>query len=144
MPNERNLSDELIKQNQDFSAASPDVEQIVRRQRRYVRYWAIATALLWIIAVAYLLGLLSFYAVFIHPIIHEYFTTPDVDVNAVKPPLAVALVLLKAVLWWPALLLAAAACTTAFTLASRRATLRQIHASLTEISSQLKELSRGR
>ncbi|MFQ5807551.1 MAG: hypothetical protein ACE5I3_13980 [Phycisphaerae bacterium] len=143
MASQEKLGAELLKQNSNASAvaASPLVDRIVRRERWRVRWWAIATAALWIITAAYLLGLLWFYAVFIHPVMHEYFTSEYVAPDAMKPHMLVVIALLKALLWWPGLLFAAAVCTTFLTLASRRATLRQIQASLTEISVQLKALA---
>jgi hypothetical protein len=147
MTDQKTLADELLKQNGGAATtcATPDIERIVRRERRRVRLWAMAAAALWIIAAVYLFGLVWVYAVLIHPvIINEFFTgeytSPDAAA-AMKPPMVVVTKLLLASLYWPALLFLAAACTLFFTLASRRATLRQIQASLAEISVQLKQLT---
>lgn len=144
MTTDSKLGDELLKQNGEATASptSASVERVMRRERWRVRRWAIATAALWIITAAYLLGMLLVYAVFLHPRVHEHFTSaPDLAERG-EPGMMGMLVLLKASLWWPALLFAAAVCTTLFTLASRRATLRQIQASLAEISAQLHELAK--
>ncbi len=146
MTDQKTLADELLKQNgaAERTFATPDVERIVRRERWRVRLWATATAALWIIAVVYLFGLVWVYAVLIHPVINEFFTgeytNPDAAA-AMKPRMVVVAKLLLASLYWPALLFLAAACTLFFTLASRRATLRQIQASLAEISAQLRQLT---
>jgi signal transduction histidine kinase len=141
MPDDKKLRNELLRQN---GGATLPVDQIVRRERRRVRLWAVATAALWIVAVVYLFGLVWVYAVLIHPVINEFFTgeytNPDAAA-AMKPRMMVVAKLLLASLYWPALLFLAAACTLFFTLASRRATLRQIQASLAEISAQLQALA---
>jgi hypothetical protein len=136
------LRDELLRHGGATTAgsAADSVERVMRRERRRVRWWAIVTVALWVITAAYLLGLIVFYAVFLHPRFHEFFTAPDIDAEFMKPGMMALFTLLKAVLWWPAILFAAAVSTTLFTLASRRATLRQIQTSLAEISAQLKSL----
>lgn len=142
MMSDAKLGEHLLRQNNTTPPTAPAiVDEITRRERRRVCIWAIATGVLWVLAAAYLLALLWFYMCFLHPIIHEYFTSGDLDPNEIKPPLNVMITLLKALLWWPGLLFLAAASTTLFTLASRRATLRQIQASLAEISEQLRDLS---
>lgn len=137
------LSSELIRQNGP-AAGTIDLERITRRERWKVRAWAIAAIVLWIAAAAYLLALLWVYAVFIHPVINEFFTGEYLNpeaAGAMKPRMFVIAKLMLAALYWPALLSLAAVCTVLFTLASRRATLRQIQASLAEISTQLKALA---
>ena len=140
MTAERNLGEELLRQNGAGVAAPPlpPLDRIMHRERRRVRRWAIAAGTAWVIAVGYLFGLIYFYLVFIHPVLHEYFTSPHVDPEAMKPRMRTVIYLLQAVLYWPILLFVAAACTVFFTLATRRATLRQIQASLAEISAELK------
>ena len=123
------------------AAATPDLAAIIRRERRRVRCWAIATVGLWVVTALYLFGLLWFYAMIIHPVIHEFFTTEDVDPGAMKPRMEIIAKLLLAMLYWPALLVLAGTCTLFFTLASRRATLRQIQAQLADISTQLREMA---
>jgi hypothetical protein len=141
MSDER-LGEQLLRQNDKVPATVPTiVDEITRRERRRVRVWAIASGALWVLAAAYLLGLLWFYVCFLHPVFHEYFTSGEINPDVIKPRMTLVITLLKALLWWPGLLFLAAASTTLFTLASRRATLRQIQASLAEISAQLKGLA---
>lgn len=142
MMSDEKLGEQLLRQNDKATAATPTiVDEITRHERRRVRRWAIATGVLWVLAAAYLLGLVWFYAVFLHPIFHDYFTSGDLNPDEIKPPMTVMITLLKVLLWWPGLLFLAAASTTLFTLASRRATLRQIQASLAQISAQLERLA---
>jgi hypothetical protein len=105
--------------------------------------WAAATASLWVITTLYLFGLLWFYAIFLHPSIHEFITTEHVTPEAMKLRMSLVARLLLASLPWPGLLLLASTCTLFFTLASRRATLRQIQTSLADISAQMRELADG-
>jgi hypothetical protein len=133
---DRNLGEALLRQ--DRAGPQPALEQILQCERRRVRRWAIATGALWVITVGYLFSLIYFYATFLHPVFNEYFTTPDANPEAMKPRMRVVIYLLQAMLYWPILLFLAAACTVFFTLATRRATLRQIQASLAEISAELK------
>lgn len=138
-----NLRSELLRQSGGGTAA-PGLDHILRRERWKVRAWAVAAAVLWIAAAAYLLVLLWVYTMMIHPVIHEFFTgdytRPDAA-GALQPRMFVIARLLLAALYWPALLALAAVCTVLFTLASRRATLRQIQAHLADISAQLRALA---
>jgi type II secretory pathway component PulF len=141
MSDER-LGEQLLRQNERVPATVPTiVDEITRRERRRVRVWAIATGALWVLAVAYLLGLLWFYMVLLHPRFHEFLTSEETGPAQMQEFARVLISWFKALLVWPVLLFAAAACTTIFTLASRRATLRQIQASLADISEQLKGLT---
>ena len=141
MTGHENLSGELLKQN-GGAGAMPDVDRIMRRERWRVRAWAAATVVAWLLTAFYLFGLVGFYVTFIHPVMHEYFTsTQPVSPGVIEPRMRVIILLLKALLYWPLALTAAAACTTGFILASRRATLRQIQASLAEISAQVRQLA---
>ena len=138
MASENNLGEELLKQVPGLSETLT-ADQITLRERRRVRRWAIATASLWIVTTAYLLGLLMAYAVFIHPILNEVLTNQEYATEDMPAELPRAIIIgLKALLAWPVLLFLAAACTTVFTLIARRATLQQIQAGLSQISEQLK------
>jgi hypothetical protein len=142
MTGHENLSGELLKQN-GGPGAMPDLDRIVRRERWRVRGWAAATVVAWLLTAFYLFGLLWFYAMKIHPVMNEYFTSPQpVSPAAMEPRMRVIIYLLRMLLYWPLALTVAAACTTGFILASRRATLRQIQVSLAEISAQVRELTR--
>ncbi len=142
MAGEGNLSNQLLEQDEQTSAtAAPTVDQIARRERWRVRCWAIATVVLWVVTAAYLLGLLWSYMVLLHPKFHEFLTSEETGPAQMQGFARFLISWFKALLVWPVLLFAAAACTTIFTLASRRATLRQIQGSLAEISEQLRGLT---
>ena len=142
MATEKKLGDELLMLSESESGgAGPDIERIRTRERLRVRLWAIGTAVLWIITAGYLVALLLGYLVLIHPALHEHFTYDDADPAHMERIMAPILLGLKALLVWPILLLVSAACTTGLVLASRRATLRQIQASLARISEQLRTLT---
>ncbi len=142
MSGKPDLSSELLAQNGavEAGACGPIVDRIALDERRRLRRWAIATAALWLIVVVYLLGLLGFYLVYIHPALHELLTDAQARKGALTGHAQALITELIALLIWPVLLLLAAGATIGFTLASRRATLRQIQASLAEISGQLKIL----
>ena len=140
MAGEKNLADALVELN-GVDGAKLDVPEIASRERRRVRRWAIATTALWVVAAAYFVVLLSLYLVFLHPVIHEFLTNPYARDGELSVHAYALIAGLKALMFWPVLLALAAICTVLFTLASRRATLRQIQSSLTEISEQLTRLA---
>ncbi|MHC4217809.1 MAG: hypothetical protein ACYSU7_05060 [Planctomycetota bacterium] len=116
-------------------------DSIVRRERWRVRLWAVATAGLWVVTAAYLLILVFTYLLLLHPAVNEFVTGGDMNDRA-RQDFATALIdWFWALMWWPVTLVVAAAGTIWFTLASRRATLRQIQASLAEISEQLRTMA---
>jgi hypothetical protein len=132
MPNE--------EKRQDESDARPVAESILMRERRRVRLWATLTAGLWLLASAYLLILVFTYMVLLHPNTNELLTGHELTEHARREYPAAIIDMLWALLWWPVTLVVAAAATIWFTLATRRATLRQIQCSLAQISDQLKRL----
>jgi hypothetical protein len=133
MPNE--------EKRQDESDARPVAESIVRRERWRVGLWAAATAGLWVVTAAYLLILVFTYMLFFHPAVNEFVTGGEMNERA-RQDFATAIIdWLWALLWWPITLVVAAAGSIWFTLASRRATLRQIQTSLGQISEQLKQMA---
>jgi hypothetical protein len=142
MTGEDKLRDELLRENGQAAAPlTAAADDVIRRERRRVRWWAAATAAAWIVTALYFLVLLWAYMVFIHPYLHEFLTNPEIRDEVRTEHAYVLIGGLKALLFWPVLLLLAAGCTTLFTLAARRATLRQIQHSLAEISAQLKGLT---
>ena len=143
MTPEENLRDELLRQDGSASAgaATPIVDRITLRERRRMRWWMIVTVAAWCLTALYFLALLWTYAVLIHPVLNEFLTNAEYRQTDLHHHTRTMVICLKALLLWPALLLVAAGCTTAFTMASRRATLRQIQASLELIADRLKELS---
>ena len=124
------------------TAARPVAELIVRRERRRVGAWAVTTAVLWAITGLYLLVLIFTYLSIIHPAVNELLTGGELSPQSRQEHATAIIGGLKALCWWPILLIVAAGCTTWFTLASRRATLRQIQASLAQISDQLRQMAR--
>ncbi|MHC4718696.1 MAG: hypothetical protein ACYS5V_17155, partial [Planctomycetota bacterium] len=111
-----------VEQRQD---EWPVAESIVRRERWRVRLWATATAGLWVVTAGYLLTLVFTYLLFLHPVVNEFVTGGELSERH-RQDFATAIIdWVWALLWWPVTLIVAAACTTWFTLASRRATLRQ-------------------
>ncbi|MHC4141291.1 MAG: hypothetical protein ACYSUF_05185 [Planctomycetota bacterium] len=132
MPNE--------EKRQDESDARSVAESIVRRERWRVRLWAAATAGLWVVTAAYLLILVFTYMLLLHPAVNEFVTGGEMNDRAREDFAAAIIDWLWALLWWPITLVVAAAGSIWFTLASRRATLRQIQASLAQISDQLKQM----
>jgi hypothetical protein len=138
-----NLKDALL--GQDGGAAnltsSSIVDQISARERKRVRRWAILTVALWLITAMYFAVLLWGYLVFVHPAIQELLARDEYDPERFKTHMRVLIAGLTALLYWPASLLLAAGCTTWFTIISRRATLRQIQASLAQIGEHLRSLS---
>ncbi len=132
--------DGIVQGGGPMSAAG--VEAVIRRERRRVRWWAVATAVLWGLAALYFFGLLLAYLTWLHPVVNEFVTSKELDpAGVMQPRMMVVTKLLIAMLYWPAFLCVAAACTLFFTLASRRATLKQIQVSLADISEQLRRLS---
>ncbi len=93
------------------------------------------------ITAAYLLILVFTYLVLLHPAVNEFVTGGEMSDRA-RQDFATAIIdWIWALLWWPITLIVAAGATTWFTLASRRATLRQIQTSLAQISAQLTRLA---
>jgi hypothetical protein len=126
------------------SAASPDPQQVarevVRRDQRWIRALAAAVTLLWVLAAAGAVWLLCFYQIQIAPRLRAYAAgraqlQNDWDKWALVGDWAA-----WSVLAFMLALLLAAVCTVGLILLSRRATLRQINASLAEISQQLRQL----
>jgi hypothetical protein len=133
MPNEETRRDE--------SDARPVAESIVRRERRRVRLWAVATTGLWVLTAAYLLILVFTYLALLHPAVNEFVTGGEMNDQARQDFAGAIIDWIWALLWWPITLVVAAGCTTWFTLASRRATLQQIQASLAQISEHIKQMA---
>lgn len=100
-----------------------------------------ATMALWITTTAYFVGLLWIHLVFVHPALHEILTLQDSPLGDQRQQGTFVVWELTAFMLWPILLFLAATCTIAFTLVSRKATLRQIQTGLSEISEQIRLLS---
>ena len=124
------------------AAADPRqlTRQILERDRRRIRLLAGLATLFWILTAAGIICLCPFYVIMIAPRLRAYQAgraqlANDWDAWAMVGDWA-AYWLLGCIVS----LLLAAICTVLLVLFSRRATLRQINASLVEISEQLKQL----
>jgi len=119
------------------------VELVSRRERHGLRIWAILTGALWTITAAYLAVLILGYLVFVHPVVDELLIGGEPPATSHRAHADAFITGLKALLYWPLTLIAAAGCTMAFTIVSRRTTLRLIHESLADISDQLRQLAQA-
>jgi hypothetical protein len=141
---EKELGRALLNLDLAAAPAPPDPRQLTRqilaRDRRRVRLLAGLATLFWALTAAGVVSLCPFYVLVVAPRLRAY--------QAGRAQLADdwndwATVGDWAVYWILACILSlllAAACTVLLVLLSRRATLRQINASLVEISEQLKQL----
>jgi hypothetical protein len=145
---EKELSEALLKLDALDLAAVPDMQQqtwrVLERDRRRIRWLTGLTIMLWLIAVGAVLFLHSIYFLYIVP--HEQMLMREAGKPDGKFERASA-----AHTWAPsigtamitgsiALLALSVLCTVVLVLTSRRATLRQVNASLIEISEQLRQL----
>jgi hypothetical protein len=146
--NERELGRALLKFGAQAREEPPPpdpqvlMNRILQRDRRNIGGWAVVTALAWGMTVACMVSLVCFWNVYITPIVNFLAEHPNVSVPAdhwagmgeVLGSIAIAAVvgLLFAIL-----------STVLLVFASRRATLRQVNASLMQISEQLKQLQRA-
>jgi heme exporter protein D len=140
---EKELGRALLNLDMASSSVAPDPRQLTRcileRDRRRIRLLAGLATLFWILTTAGIVCLCPFYVIIVAPRLRAY--------QAGRAQLGTdwddwALVGEWAAYWILACvicLLLAAACTVLLVLLSRRATLRQINASLVEISEQLKQ-----
>jgi hypothetical protein len=124
------------------AAADPRqlTRQILERDRRRIRLLAGLATLFWILTAAGIICLCPFYVIMIAPRLRAYQAgraqlANDWDAWAMVGDWAAYWILACIIS-----LLLAALCTVLLILLSRRATLRQINASLAEISEQLKRL----
>jgi hypothetical protein len=120
------------------------VEQILRRDRRRVRLLAALAVSLWAAASAgvFLISYVFFTALL--PKLQAYYRRPEEHAGRWAEQGDIWAVIGQGIAWVVtasfAALLAAAVSTVALVLTSRRATLRQINASLAGISEQLRQL----
>ena len=122
------------------------LDAATRREQSRVRGWAIGATVMWIL-VAGLLGLIHWAAViFVYPkLIHTWTEAAGLEEDANRELTGALATIVQmataAHIIWAVLLLLASAMTIKLVLASRRATLRQIHESLAEMSEQLRVLA---
>lgn len=106
-------------------------------QRRRVRFWAIASASMWILTALGFAGLLWTHLVFVHPAVHEQLTGAAPADADLRQPSMLLIMELKALMVWPILLVLAAGCTTIFIIVSRNAVLHEIRTSMDDIRSRI-------
>jgi len=140
---EKELGKDLL--NLDSTSAGPDprllTQKILDRDRRRVRLWACLATVFWILTTAGIVCLCPFYVMIVAPRLRAYqagraHLENDWNDWALAGDWAAYWILACIIT-----LLLAAMCTVLLILLSRRATLRQINASLVEISEQLKLLA---
>jgi hypothetical protein len=141
---EKELGKALLNLDLASSPAAPDPRQLTRqileRDRRRIRLVAGLATFFWILTAVGIVCLCPFYVMNVAPRLRSYHAgraqlANDWEVWALVGEWA-AYWLLACIIS----LLLAAICTVLLVLLSRRATLRQINASLMEISDQLKQL----
>ncbi len=141
---ENELGKALLNLDMAPPPTAPDPRQLTRnileRDRRRVRLLAGLATLFWVLTAAGIVSLCPFYVMMVAPRLRAYEAGRAQLANDWE---AWATVGDWAAYWILACiisLLLAAVCTVLLVLLSRRATLRQINASLAEISEQLKQL----
>ena len=141
---EKELGKALLNLDMAPPLASPDPRQLTRqvlqRDRRRIRWLTGLATLFWVLTAVGILCLCPFYLMFIAPRLRAYQAgraqlANDWDAWATVGDWAAYWILACIIAF-----LLAALCTVLLVLLSRRATLRQINASLLEISEQLKQL----
>jgi hypothetical protein len=147
---EKELGKALLRLDALELAAVPDARQqvwrVLERDRRRVRFLTVLTTLIWLVAfVLILIVLVNFGLLFPQQakLIHDIeagTVTPDQRDDAQRLLLVAFQKGTLVIAFSVTVLTVAAFCTVLLTLASRRATLRQVNASLAEISEQLKQL----
>ncbi|MEZ5965471.1 MAG: hypothetical protein R3F56_16680 [Planctomycetota bacterium] len=120
-----------------------DVDRIHERENRRVRRWAGVTVVMWALVAAYFAALGWGYLTYVHPALFVELSGDRVDPDRMRAILRALLYGVWALALWPLLIVLAGAATTVFILASRRATLRQIHEGLARVSRQLDGDRRG-
>jgi hypothetical protein len=141
---EKELGRALLNLDMAPAPATPDPRQLTRkileRDRRGIRLLAALTTALWILAAAGVVWLVSFYLLQVTPRLRAYAAGRAQLQNDWNDWALAVDVAAQSMLACIITLLLAAVCTVFLILFSRRATLRQINASLVEISEQLKHL----
>jgi hypothetical protein len=141
---EKELGRALLNLDLTPSPAAPDPQHLTRkilqRDRRRIRLLAGLATFFWVLATAGVVWLISFYLVYVAPRLRAYGAGRAQLANDWNDWALVSDWGARSILACIIALLLAAVCTVLLILLSRRATLRQINASLVEISEQLKQL----
>ena len=147
MTDERELGRELLKHDPAPTAPTQDAARIVRRARIRLRFLAGGSLLLWLIVAGVFVAFHVCFLVFLMPLVHATAAeiTQGLNERAAARLATLMSVLPQYILYgtitWAVLLALAAAFTILYVQASRRATLRQIQASLDEVAQQLRQLA---
>ena len=141
---EKELGKALLNLDAAAAPAALDPRQltqkILERDRRRIRLLAGLAMLFWMLATAGLVWLICLYLLYVDPRLRAYGAGRAQLANDWNDWAMVGDLAAKSILACIIALLLAAVCTVLLILLSRRATLRQINASLVEISEQLKLL----
>jgi heme exporter protein D len=139
---QNDLGQALLKQDQTASGPVPRplTQTILDRDRRRIRVLAGLATLFWILTTAGIVCLRPFYVMMVAPRLRAYQLGRAQLANDWNDWVTVGDWAVYWVLACTTSLLLAAVCTVLLVLLSRCATLRQINASLAEISEQLRQL----
>lgn len=144
---EKELGKALLNVDSARGPAAQDPQQltqkILKRDRRSIRLLTGLATFFWILASAGLVGLVSCYLVIVTPRLRAYAAGRAQLANDWNDWAYAVDIAGGSMLACIVTLLLAAVSTMLLILISRRATLRQINASLAEISEQLKQLRSG-
>ncbi|MCX5677424.1 MAG: hypothetical protein NTX87_20785 [Planctomycetota bacterium] len=148
MTSDRDVGEELLKQAAGAKSPSDPlktVEAVSRRQHRRLRLWAGLTISLWVLAGGYCVANVLLFLTFFFPKLAGFIADPSKagrGASDLEFFHILAYYLLYSNVLGQVLLVAAAGMTVVFVLKSRQATLRQIQASLDEISRQIEAQSK--
>jgi hypothetical protein len=150
---EAELGKTLLKLDAAALGGAPDAREltwrVLERDRRRVRRWTAVTVGVWILAAAMVLSALVAFGLLMP---QRAKLVQDVEAGKVagaerqhaERDLLVGFLMGAVLIGWSVFVLALAAlCTVLLLSASRRATLRQVNASLLEVAEQLKRLRQG-
>jgi heme exporter protein D len=150
MTSDKKIGEELLKRNDNASGESKDRSSrteitpslvTARANRRLRLFWSL-TITLWILTTCSLVLSLECFYHWFFPLLVDW--VHRLNQGMVHPlTLAPVVLLCRGAYVWVALLTLAAIATLLLITASRRATLREIHAHLADISEQLRQLSQA-
>lgn len=140
---EKELGKALLNLSNTSAPGAPDprgmTQKILDRDRRRIRLLAGLAVLFWVLTTAGVVSLCPFYIMYLAPRLRSYQAGRSMLQNDWEAWASLGEYLAYWVLACVISLLFAALCTVLLVLLSRRATLRQINASLAEISGQLRQ-----
>ena len=142
-------SDRSHEATQQGADSAEVAAAVIRRMNLRTRILGWISMILWLLVAAGVVAYTWFLATYVVPILVAVAHYSGEDVSKYEQQVrvlarvlpTVAEITLTSACAWAGLVVLAAACTLLYVGASRKATLRQIHAGLAEISEQLKTLS---